>query len=91
MHQALSGRRILVFVDRHFVFSRQPDDLPDFCRGILSPAKPLDFESPLPTRWRSTLALSKQSAEATEDHFAKSAAAPGRFASHGAASRFARA
>jgi protease I len=24
-----------VVVDRHFVSSRQPDDLPDFCRGIL--------------------------------------------------------
>lgn len=25
-----------VVVDRHFVSSRKPDDLPDFCRGILS-------------------------------------------------------
>ena len=25
-----------VVVDRHFVSSRRPDDLPDFCRGILS-------------------------------------------------------
>jgi protease I len=25
-----------VVVDRHFVSSRNPDDLPDFCRGILS-------------------------------------------------------
>lgn len=25
-----------VIVDRHFVSSRKPDDLPDFCRGILS-------------------------------------------------------
>lgn len=25
-----------VVVDRHFVCSRRPDDLPDFCRGILS-------------------------------------------------------
>ena len=24
-----------VVVDRHFVSSRKPDDLPDFCRGIL--------------------------------------------------------
>ncbi|HIE97672.1 MAG TPA: protease, partial [Fuerstia sp.] len=23
-------------VDRHFVSSRRPDDLPDFCKGILS-------------------------------------------------------
>ncbi len=38
---------------------------------ILSPAKTLDFESPLPTRRRSTPAFSKQSAEVTEDHFAK--------------------
>ena len=29
--------------------------------------------------------------QVTEDHFAKCAAAPGRFASHGTASRFARA
>jgi len=35
---------------------------------ILSPAKTLDFESPLPTRRRSTPAFSKQSAEVTEDH-----------------------
>ncbi len=27
-----------VVVDRHFVSSRRPDDLPDFCRGILSGA-----------------------------------------------------
>ena len=38
---------------------------------ILSPAKTLVFESPLPTRRRSTPAFSKQSAEVTEDHFAK--------------------
>ena len=38
---------------------------------ILSPAKTFDFESPLPTRRRSTPAFSKQSAEVTEDHFAK--------------------
>lgn len=38
---------------------------------ILSPAKTLDFESPLPTRRRSTPAFSKQSAEVAEDHFAK--------------------
>ena len=25
-----------VVIDRHFVSSRKPDDLPDFCRGILS-------------------------------------------------------
>ena len=25
-----------VVVDRHFVSSRKPDDLPEFCRGILS-------------------------------------------------------
>ena len=25
-----------VVVDRHFVCSRRPDDLPDFCRGVLS-------------------------------------------------------
>ena len=25
-----------VVVDRHFVSSRKPDDLPDFCKGILS-------------------------------------------------------
>ena len=25
-----------VVVDRHFVSSRRPDDLPDFCKGILS-------------------------------------------------------
>jgi len=24
-----------VVIDRHFVSSRKPDDLPDFCRGIL--------------------------------------------------------
>ena len=24
-----------VVVDRHFVSSRKPDDLPDFCRGLL--------------------------------------------------------
>ena len=24
-----------VVIDRHFVSSRMPDDLPDFCRGIL--------------------------------------------------------
>ena len=24
-----------VIVDRHFVSSRKPDDLPDFCRGVL--------------------------------------------------------
>jgi protease I len=24
-----------VIIDRHFVSSRKPDDLPDFCRGIL--------------------------------------------------------
>jgi protease I len=24
-----------VVVDRHFVSSRKPDDLPDFCRGII--------------------------------------------------------
>lgn len=28
-----------VVVDRHFVCSRRPDDLPDFCRGILSVLK----------------------------------------------------
>ena len=27
-----------VVVDRHFVSSRKPDDLPDFCRGILQVA-----------------------------------------------------
>jgi protease I len=25
-----------VVIDRHFVSNRKPDDLPDFCRGILS-------------------------------------------------------
>ena len=25
-----------VVVDRHFVSSRKPDDLPDFCKGMLS-------------------------------------------------------
>jgi protease I len=29
-----------VVVDRHFVSSRMPDDLPDFCRGILQVLKP---------------------------------------------------
>lgn len=29
-----------VVVDRHFVSSRKPDDLPDFCRGILSVMTP---------------------------------------------------
>jgi protease I len=24
-----------VVIDRHFVSSRKPDDLPDFCKGIL--------------------------------------------------------
>ncbi len=24
-----------VVVDRHFVSSRKPDDLPDFCRGMI--------------------------------------------------------
>ena len=24
-----------VVIDRHFVSSRKPDDLPEFCRGIL--------------------------------------------------------
>ncbi len=28
-------RDAAVVVDRHFVSSRKPDDLPDFCRGIL--------------------------------------------------------
>ena len=25
-----------VVIDRHFVSSRKPDDLPDFCRGIIA-------------------------------------------------------
>jgi protease I len=29
-----------VVIDRHFVSSRKPDDLPDFCRGILSVLAP---------------------------------------------------
>lgn len=29
-----------VVVDRHYVSSRKPDDLPDFCRAILERAKP---------------------------------------------------
>jgi len=29
-----------VVVDRHFVSSRKPDDLPDFCRGILGVLNP---------------------------------------------------
>lgn len=29
-----------VVVDRHFVSSRKPDDLPDFCRGILTVLNP---------------------------------------------------
>ena len=29
-----------VVVDRHFVSSRKPDDLPDFCRGILQVLSP---------------------------------------------------
>ena len=29
-----------VVVDRHFVSSRKPDDLPDFCRGILAVLNP---------------------------------------------------
>ncbi len=29
-----------VVVDRHFVSSRKPDDLPDFCRGILQVVAP---------------------------------------------------
>ena len=29
-----------VVVDRHFVSSRKPDDLPDFCRGILNVLRP---------------------------------------------------
>lgn len=29
-----------VVVDRHFVSSRKPDDLPDFCRGILEVLNP---------------------------------------------------
>ena len=31
-----------VVVDRHFVSSRKPDDLPDFCRGILEVLAPSD-------------------------------------------------
>ncbi|MFN8706704.1 MAG: DJ-1/PfpI family protein, partial [Planctomyces sp.] len=29
-----------VVVDRHFVSSRRPDDLPDFCLGILQVCSP---------------------------------------------------
>ncbi len=29
-----------VVIDRHFVSSRKPDDLPDFCRGILQVVSP---------------------------------------------------
>lgn len=29
-----------VVVDRHFVSSRKPDDLPDFCRGIIHVCAP---------------------------------------------------
>ncbi len=29
-----------VVIDRHFVSSRKPDDLPDFCRGILQVLQP---------------------------------------------------
>jgi protease I len=35
-----------VVIDRHFVSSRKPDDLPDFCRGILR----VLHESPSPAR-----------------------------------------
>ncbi len=31
-----SWRDEAVVIDRHFVSSRKPDDLPDFCRGILT-------------------------------------------------------
>lgn len=35
---ARSGRSQRLVVDRHFISSRKPDDLPDFCRGILEVA-----------------------------------------------------
>ena len=33
-----SGWMLPVVVDRHFISSRKPDDLPDFCRGIIETA-----------------------------------------------------
>ena len=32
---ALFGEDAPVVIDRHFVSSRKPDDLPEFCKGIL--------------------------------------------------------